>query len=271
MSNIFLKLHCPNCGKNISDSDNLCPHCGVNLDEPLEKAELDILAQQCLDIAKKTLESGNNLKDALVNCDQAIEYVPELADAYNLRGLILGAMGKTADSILSYQQAVDLNPDFTDAKANLAEAKANDRNNQGQDTDRFTDPRKNNMTKGKAIALAAFTAWPFLYIIVVMGISILVVPFSSSNNNFYGNLRPDEMSTFFRVFIPIHIATLLEMLAVLIYYIIHLTNTAIVPANKKVLWAVILLLGNPLFLPIYWYLYIWKPLRVETYAGLRAK
>jgi len=266
MSNIFLKLHCPNCGKNISDSDNLCPHCGVNLDAPLEKAELEALAQQCLEIAKKTLESGSNLKDALVNCDQAIEYVPELSDAYNLRGLILGAMGKTADSILAYQQAVDLNPDFTAAKKNLAEAKTHDRNDQGQYAGELTDPRKNSMTKRKAITLAAFTAWPFLYLIAGICITILVLPFSGDNNNFYGNFRPDEISTFFKIFIPIHIATLLEMFALLVYYIIHLTHTITVPANKKVLWAVILFLGNPLFLPIYWYLYIWKPLHVETYA-----
>jgi len=123
MSNIFFKLHCPNCGKNISDNDNLCPHCGINLDAPLEKAELEALVRQCLEKAEKALESGRNLKDALASCNQAIEYAPESAEAHNMRGLILDAMGKTDESILAYQEAIRLNPDFTEAKENLADAK----------------------------------------------------------------------------------------------------------------------------------------------------
>jgi uncharacterized Tic20 family protein len=125
MSNIIFRLHCPNCGKNISDNDNLCPHCGINLDAPLEKAELETLVRQCLEKAEKALESGRNLKEALASCNQAVEYAPESAEAHNMRGLILDAMGKTDESILAYQEAVRLNPDFTEAKENLADAKKN--------------------------------------------------------------------------------------------------------------------------------------------------
>ncbi|PKN93751.1 MAG: hypothetical protein CVU44_08015 [Chloroflexi bacterium HGW-Chloroflexi-6] len=123
MPNIFLRLHCPSCGKNISDSDNLCPHCGANLDAPLEKVELEALVRQCLEKAEKSLESGRNLKEALASCNQAIEYAPESAEAHNMRGLILDAIGKTDESILAYQEAIRLNPDFAEAKENLADAK----------------------------------------------------------------------------------------------------------------------------------------------------
>ena len=123
-------------------------------------------------------------------------------------------------------------------------------------------PKNSRITKRKAIILAIFTAWPFLFMVASAFVAIfLLFPFGNADsNNFYGNIPPSLMPILFRVFIPIPIATILEMLALLVYYIINLINTAEVAANKKILWAVILFLSNPLFLPVYWYLYIWKPL-----------
>lgn len=256
MSNIFLRLHCPNCNKNISDTDKLCPHCGINLDAPLEEAELEALAQPFLEKAKKALQNNGDLGNALVNCNQAIEYIPESANAHNLRGLILDAMGKTEQSTLTYQEALRLNPDFAEAKENLADAQAEYQNSPKQGI-------KDNMTKRKAILLAIFTAWPFLYMIAAVCIAFLIFPMNDYGGNFYGNLPPSMVSTFFRVFIPIHIATMVEMFVLLIYYIVHLVNTTEVAANRKVLWAVILLLGYILLMPVYWYLYIWKPLQSD--------
>ncbi len=124
MSNILFHLNCPNCGKGISDTDTLCPHCGLNLDAPLEKPELQKLGQPYLEKAKKTLETGQNLRGALSDCDTAIEYMPEFAEAHNLRGLLLDMMDKPDQAILAYRQAVWLDPAFTDAKENLANIEA---------------------------------------------------------------------------------------------------------------------------------------------------
>ncbi|MGC1374816.1 MAG: hypothetical protein WA821_01250 [Anaerolineales bacterium] len=124
MSNILFPLRCPGCDKVIGDSDTSCPHCGMQLDAPLEKSELEALAQPCLEKAQKALESGGNLKGALDNCDQAIEYTPESAAAHNLRGLVLDAKGKPQAAILAYREAVRLDSNFAEAKENLADAES---------------------------------------------------------------------------------------------------------------------------------------------------
>jgi tetratricopeptide (TPR) repeat protein len=122
MSNMLFRLHCPHCGNRISESDIYCPHCGTNLDMPLEKKELEALARLYLEKAQKMLDNGRNLKKALADCEQALEYAPESAEAHNLRGLILDVLGRTVDAIQAYQKAIRRRPDFKDAKANLEDA-----------------------------------------------------------------------------------------------------------------------------------------------------
>jgi hypothetical protein len=94
----------------------------------LKKTELKALAQQYLEKAEKTLDSGRNIKSALVDCEQALKYAPKSAEAHNLRGLILDALGETDEAILAYQEAIHLKPDFADAKSNLEDAEAENQN-----------------------------------------------------------------------------------------------------------------------------------------------
>jgi len=119
MPSIFSKLYCPNCGKKISESDDLCPNCGLDLNQPIGQNELLALTQELLEEAREDLERGRNLKKALANCDQAIEYMPDSANAHNLRGLVLEALGKTEQATREFQEAVRLDPELEDAKRNL--------------------------------------------------------------------------------------------------------------------------------------------------------
>jgi hypothetical protein len=128
MSNMFLSLRCPDCGKKFAENDSTCPHCGVDLDAPLGEIERHSIAQQYLEKAQKTYDSKRNMQGALANADIALQFEPESAEAYNLHGLILDAMGKTEDAIASYHEAVRLNPNFEDAKANLIDAESELRN-----------------------------------------------------------------------------------------------------------------------------------------------
>lgn len=117
-------LNCPSCGKPINETDQLCPHCGLDLDAPLELSELQALAQPYLDKAVEMLESGINLKGALAQSDAALEYLPQSAEAHNLRGLILDGLGWEADAILEYREALRLDPNFVDARENLDDAES---------------------------------------------------------------------------------------------------------------------------------------------------
>ena len=104
------------------------------------------------------------------------------------------------------------------------------------------------MSKGKAIILGIFTAFPPLYVVF-----------------FFGTAFVDVMTDFWtettfvpRVIFPLHLFTILETFALMAIYIHNLFKTDRVPQDKKALWASVLLLGHMLTMPVYWYHYIWK-------------
>jgi hypothetical protein len=100
------------------------------------------------------------------------------------------------------------------------------------------------MTKGKALTLAAFTLWPFLYMIFFISIIMFGI---------YGKSGPNMQMIF-----PLHLFTMLEILILMVIYITNVYNNHRVPYDKRTLWVVILFLGNLYAMPVYWYLYIWK-------------
>jgi hypothetical protein len=51
---------------------------------------------------------------------------------------------------------------------------------------------------------------------------------------------------------------MLVIAALTVFYIVNVFRNERVVKDQKVLWAVVLFLGNVMAMPIYWYLYIWK-------------
>ena len=123
-SHNLIALHCPDCGKAIGEHDRVCPHCGVDLEAPLDEAQLQTLAAEYLEKAQNSYDLGRDFKSALEDCDQALEYTPNSAQVHNLRGLILDALGKTGLAIQEYKNAVRLDPGLADARDNLADAES---------------------------------------------------------------------------------------------------------------------------------------------------
>ena len=70
------------------------------------------------------LEEGNQFKEALDECDAAIRADATLAEAHNLRGIILEELDKGFEALLAYREAVRLNPGFREARENLLEIEA---------------------------------------------------------------------------------------------------------------------------------------------------
>jgi tetratricopeptide (TPR) repeat protein len=120
----LVAMHCPDCGKTISEQDQVCPHCGVDLEAPLDEAQLQALAAEHLEKAQENYDLDQDLKEALDECAQALEYTPNAAAAHNLRGLILDALGKTGLAIQAYKEALRLDPSLDGARNNLADAEA---------------------------------------------------------------------------------------------------------------------------------------------------
>jgi hypothetical protein len=48
------------------------------------------------------------------------------------------------------------------------------------------------------------------------------------------------------------------VIALLIFYIVYLFRTDRVASDKKALWAVVLLMGHVVAMPIFWFFYIWR-------------
>ena len=119
---LFNRLKCPECGASFEESARYCPGCGTDLEAPLKKDPA--LARECLADAQRKYDANVRLSEALTDCELAIEYDPEFAEAHNLYGLILDAMGRTSEAIAAYREALRLNPQLGEARANLRDAEA---------------------------------------------------------------------------------------------------------------------------------------------------
>ena len=98
------------------------------------RPELDIAPQQagwtrsgwavrCFEKAFAS-EERDELEQALQECELAIELDPNLADAHNLRGIILEQIGRKEEAILAYRESTRLAPDFQQARENLQDLEA---------------------------------------------------------------------------------------------------------------------------------------------------
>src|SRR5947209_1658492 len=112
------------------------------------------------------------------------------------------------------------------------------------------------MTKAKSIVLAVFTIWPFVYMVIFLAVFVAIATTSA---------RPDHagVPATFAAIIPLHLLTMFEVLVLTVYYVGHLFRGSAVPQDKKALWAVVLIFANMFAFPVYWYLYIWQPLRPD--------
>lgn len=52
--------------------------------------------------------------------------------------------------------------------------------------------------------------------------------------------------------------TFFEIFGLLAFYICFIFKTNHVPAEKRALWTTVLIFGNTVTIPFFWYLYFWK-------------
>ena len=110
------------------------------------------------------------------------------------------------------------------------------------------------MKKTTKILLAIATVFPFLYMIfffVVIFSSIFFAPRDGSSEG-------GVFTILFMVIFPLHLITMLLILGLTIFYMVNVFKNDRVDKDKKVLWAVVIFMGNMIAMPVYWYLYIWR-------------
>jgi hypothetical protein len=102
------------------------------------------------------------------------------------------------------------------------------------------------MKKSSKVLLALATIWPLIYMVFFIGVIFL--------NLFMG----DNQGFIWAIIIPLHLLTMLWIIALTIWYMVNVFRNDRVNKDMKVLWAVVLFMGNVIAMPIYWYLYIWQ-------------
>ncbi len=86
---------------------------------PVPEQSEDIAESSHLDKAYRYYREEKNFKKALKGCNSAISLEPSLADAHNLRGIVLAELGRPAEAIKAYKKALEIEPGFSEAKENL--------------------------------------------------------------------------------------------------------------------------------------------------------
>jgi len=84
----------------------------------------ELQAQEHLDQALKLYQETEDFETGLAECDTALKLNPFLVEAHNLRGLLLEKLGKPLKAISTYKKALSLDPDFSWAKENLENLRA---------------------------------------------------------------------------------------------------------------------------------------------------
>ena len=108
------------------------------------------------------------------------------------------------------------------------------------------------MSKTIKLLLGLVTIWPFAYLILFFITIFSLVLFSAGAETAGG--PPPLIALIF----PLHLLTMLVIMGLTVFYMVNVFRNERVVKDQKVLWAVVLFLGNVLAMPIYWYLYIWK-------------
>jgi len=102
------------------------------------------------------------------------------------------------------------------------------------------------MNKALRVVFGAVTLWPIGYAMFFIG------------TGFFSFFFPAYAHTWDSVLLPLHLLTIVWIWALVAFYLIHLFKGDRVHRDQKVLWALVLLVGNIMVMPAYWYLYIWR-------------
>lgn len=109
------------------------------------------------------------------------------------------------------------------------------------------------MTKPAKVVLGIVTIWPAIYMAFFFVVVCLL--FAS----FLG--EPSDGGYLVRllgILFPLHLGTIVVIVGLGAFYIYHLFQNDQIGQNQKALWAVVLLMGNMISMPVYWYLYFWR-------------
>ena len=98
------------------------------------------------------------------------------------------------------------------------------------------------------VVLGAASVWPLIYIATFMLMFVFLV---RPGGGFAQGADP------FRWLFTAHFFTMFVIIALLVFYIRDVFQNSALPDAKRSLWAIVLFLGSPIAMPVYWWYYIW--------------
>jgi hypothetical protein len=104
------------------------------------------------------------------------------------------------------------------------------------------------LSKASKIALLVATFLPALYMVLFFASFALTSASAAGPKLIFDN---------FAVFMAVHLAMMLLMIALITFYIVFLFKTDRVRNDMKAVWAVAIFMGSIVAMPVFWFLYIW--------------
>jgi hypothetical protein len=99
-----------------------------------------------------------------------------------------------------------------------------------------------------AAIIGVVTAWPVVYFMAFL--AFMFTAFTLRDEGL--------MDTLFGYVFVAHAMTMLLGIGLLAFYVVHLFKNDSMPSDQRLLWMLVLFLGNFLAFPVYWYLHVWR-------------
>lgn len=117
------------------------------------------------------------------------------------------------------------------------------------------------MSKTNKIVLLTATLWPFVFMVLffIVWISMFTYAVTSGSNAHAQSHQapPGFPGTLFLVF-GLAMLTMLDGLILTIVYIIDVFRNPRIANDYRVLWALVIFLGGPIGMIVYWYVNLWR-------------
>ncbi len=104
----------------------------------------------------------------------------------------------------------------------------------------------------KKVLLGLITIYPFVYLLFFMSFIFSTI-FSIS-----GNFNEEIMGGVFPIIFILHFLTIFVIIGLTIFYIIHAIKNESINKDMRLIWILVIFMGNMISMPIYWYIYIWS-------------
>jgi len=112
------------------------------------------------------------------------------------------------------------------------------------------------MNRALALTWGALTLAPFLFLMYMVGFH---TPPQLTG--------PEEARAYSMLMFRLGGAVVIGGWFLVASYIIYACKSRHVPSGKKALWVAVLFFGNLFAMPVFWFLYVWRPLQVPANAA----